>query len=354
MTRMTLLLGGWRTVLGVPNRATRIAHVRGFRMTAAACDILSKQSHWYKLQDGDACHFVAMKSNPSKKRAPTTNDATTLKLVPSVTTILAIVHSQNLQAWNLREVMFAAWKLLLDREGPRRQANLPKKTLDPVVQEGAQSGGQEDEIEAAVVEDTAGIKLGDIDVGKIVEEADVAKQSKSWDLSIFLARLTKLYLEKIAEAPNKGKAFHTIIEEYLIATINGEQPKPWPQQFRDYQMLFDEWMVWAACPLTIYIVAISYFIYYYYFFAGRECNGGDDGGKVIWMRVWLWRQMRRHLPAQGRHGRRLRLQDPAGFGRQVQNAPELGRAAGRLRCRAWVPGGEASQHVFCPWTDHCL
>lgn len=215
---------------------------------------------------------MPMKSNPSKKRAPTLNDATSLKLVPSVTTILAIVHSQTLQAWNLREVMFAAWKLLLDTEGPRRQAEVPKRVLpNPAAnagdgaagtpkaegdqqgtgKEGAGKEGEkenEEEIEVAVVEDTAGIKLEDIDVDRVVEEVDLPKQTRRWDLSTFIARVTKLYLEKVSEAPNKGKAFHTIVEEYLLAKIRGQNPDPWPERYRDYQMLFDEWMVTPLPP----------------------------------------------------------------------------------------------------------
>jgi hypothetical protein len=235
---------GTRTVL--PTLFSRNSGgARHFHLSSPRHNILSKQSHWYRLSDGNACHFVPVKSNPGKTRSPTIKDARGLGLVPSVTTILGIVHSQGLQAWSLREMMFAAWKLVIDSEGPRRLAEMPKKNPNLLEIDGV----MKDVETLTVVEDATGIKLEDIDVQGIAEEVEV-KQSRSWDLSVYLARLTKNYLERVSEAPNKGKNFHQIIENHMTQVSKGQRPDQWPEQFRSYQLLFESWMVSLFNPTS--------------------------------------------------------------------------------------------------------
>jgi len=221
----------------VPTRAI-LSAPRGFHMSSSPGplqeDALSKQSHWYRLTDGESCHSVPQKSNPTKRRSPSLNDAKSLRLVPSVTTVLSIVHSQSLQAWGLREMMFAAWRLVVEREGPRKQSDLVKR----------QQSAEDEVGKAELVEDEAGIRLEDIDADYIAAEVEFeVRQSRSWDLKVFLTRVTKMYIDKISEAPNKGKAFHEVVENHLILLLKGQQPLPWPEKYQPYQAIFTEWMV---------------------------------------------------------------------------------------------------------------
>lgn len=66
----------------------------------------SESSHWYR-QDGTPCYEVPY-SDPRKGTRPTTlADARKLNLLPSVTTILRILHKQALVDWLIEQAVLA-------------------------------------------------------------------------------------------------------------------------------------------------------------------------------------------------------------------------------------------------------
>lgn len=72
--------------------------------------------HWYK-RDGTACHSIECKTKPGTYRSVTIKDARDLDLVPSVTTVLDIVHKYSLTEWKRRETL--SW-FLQQKPKPRK------------------------------------------------------------------------------------------------------------------------------------------------------------------------------------------------------------------------------------------
>lgn len=64
---------------------------------------MKKSSHWYS-STGTPCHEVPNASKPGTKRPTTIRDARTLKLFPSVTTILGILDKPQLNDWKLEQM----------------------------------------------------------------------------------------------------------------------------------------------------------------------------------------------------------------------------------------------------------
>ena len=59
---------------------------------------MKKSAHWYSAA-GQACHEVPNKSKPGTSRPTTLRDARTMKLLPSVTTILGLLDKPQLTDW---------------------------------------------------------------------------------------------------------------------------------------------------------------------------------------------------------------------------------------------------------------
>ena len=64
---------------------------------------MKKSAHWYSAA-GQACHEVPNKSKPGTSRPTTLRDARTMKLLPSVTTILGLLDKPQLTDWKLEQV----------------------------------------------------------------------------------------------------------------------------------------------------------------------------------------------------------------------------------------------------------
>jgi hypothetical protein len=66
--------------------------------------------HWYTV-DGKAAHSQPTKSKTAKNpnRPTTIKDAKALKLLPSVTSILKLIHNEPLQRWKYRKVVEACF-----------------------------------------------------------------------------------------------------------------------------------------------------------------------------------------------------------------------------------------------------
>lgn len=69
--------------------------------------IQSESAHWYK-PDGSPFYQIEMKTKPGQFRAPTVADARKLNLLPSVTTIMRVLHKPNLQNWLYGRYILAA------------------------------------------------------------------------------------------------------------------------------------------------------------------------------------------------------------------------------------------------------
>lgn len=74
-------------------------------MNTAANIKKSDASHWY-YADGSSCYTLPKKSGPGLK-VPTLADARELQLIPSVTTILRILHKPALQDWLIEQSVLA-------------------------------------------------------------------------------------------------------------------------------------------------------------------------------------------------------------------------------------------------------
>jgi hypothetical protein len=74
--------------------------------TPTAARTFSKDSsHWYRIT-GESCYQIE-KKDKSGMRATTLRDARTLNLVPSVTTILQILHKEALVQWKIEQAVLA-------------------------------------------------------------------------------------------------------------------------------------------------------------------------------------------------------------------------------------------------------
>ena len=67
-------------------------------------------SHWY-YRDGRSCYELPMKTRPGEMRTPTVKDARELDLVPSVTSILGVIHKPALEAWKAQQYVLSALTL---------------------------------------------------------------------------------------------------------------------------------------------------------------------------------------------------------------------------------------------------
>lgn len=75
-------------------------------MTTVANIKSSQDAHWY-TQNGEPCHQMPKKSEPGAFRATTLADARKLQLLPSVTTILKVLHKEALVAWRIEQAVLA-------------------------------------------------------------------------------------------------------------------------------------------------------------------------------------------------------------------------------------------------------
>lgn len=69
-----------------------------------------ESSHWY-LVNGTAYHTVPNKSRPGESRSVTLRDARTAGALPSVTNILNVISSPQLEAWKREQVVLSALTL---------------------------------------------------------------------------------------------------------------------------------------------------------------------------------------------------------------------------------------------------
>lgn len=63
-----------------------------------------KSSHWY-YRNGKACYEVPNKSKPDQMRSTTIKDARKHGLLPSVTSILKMIHKPALEAWKIEQAI---------------------------------------------------------------------------------------------------------------------------------------------------------------------------------------------------------------------------------------------------------
>ena len=91
-------------------------------------------SHWY-AKDGTPCYEVPKKSEPGAMRPTTLADARKLDLLPSVTTILRVLHKQGLVDWLVEQSCLAVLT------APRKEG----ETLDAFVERVLHTERQQDQ-----------------------------------------------------------------------------------------------------------------------------------------------------------------------------------------------------------------
>ena len=103
--------------------------------TPTAARTFSKDSsHWYH-PDGRSCYQIE-KADKSGMRATTLRDARKLNLVPSVTTILKILHKEALVQWMIEQAVLAVLT------APRKEGEADDAFAKRVLQEEEQQHGE--------------------------------------------------------------------------------------------------------------------------------------------------------------------------------------------------------------------
>ena len=94
---------------------------------------MNDSSHWY-TKTGEACFAIPNKSKPGQTRSVKINDAVALGLLPSVTTVLAVLDRGGLNKWKLEQVAKACWRGMPNEEQIAEEAYV-RQMIDAAFQQ---------------------------------------------------------------------------------------------------------------------------------------------------------------------------------------------------------------------------